>query len=92
MAQDLTTDEYPLIPLECDGIKIKVPRRGFRSYDYLKNNETLDVCYDDNFVHKYHVNARCQGFRKVKCNQIKKLLKKNQVLPTSHKNIDKENI
>ena len=87
MAQDLTINEYPLISVKCDGLTIQVPSRGFRSYDFLKKKKIIDECYDDDFIHKYHIMSRCRGFRRMKCNRLKKLKKKSEILENNIKKI-----
>lgn len=85
MAQDLTYNEYPLITLNCDGLDIKVPSRGFRSYDFIKKKNTLDICYDDDFIHKYDINVKCNGFRKIRCRNVKKIKKKSEIFSNKEK-------
>ena len=74
MAQDLNIWEYPLKMIECDGIKIKIPTKGFRSYDSFKNKNIIKNCYDDTYIHKHERHIKCIGNIKEKCDNIKKVI------------------
>ena len=72
-AVDLDILEYPLYEINCEGINVRVPTRGFRSIKSKKENKLLDICYDNPFSHKKGVKEGCLGLDTFECKRISAL-------------------
>ena len=70
MARDISETDYPLINIKCEGMNIKVPGSGFRSYEEFLKKGIIKTCFDDSWSHKYEKHIYCSGQNKKSCDSI----------------------
>ena len=64
-AHHLEESEYPLITKHIEGINIKIPSNGTRSYESFKNEGLFENCIRQNLSHKFEISIPCIGTEKV---------------------------
>jgi hypothetical protein len=67
---NLTKQEYPLEKRIVNGIIVKVPTKGKRSYKHFKHANLLTICKEDSYNHKHEKHIKCIGNNETTCNKL----------------------